>query len=75
MKELEVFCTTSGELPKLVREGTPMTFVPYSQAKELYDELTALKEQITMLPTRLLQRMLDGPEEPNEALKELLKLK
>ena len=43
--ELEVFCTTSGALPKLMREGTPMTFVPYSQAKELLDELLKLKEE------------------------------
>ena len=43
MKELEVYCTTSGELPKLVREGSPMCFVPYQQAKELLDELTTLK--------------------------------
>ena len=48
MKPLEVFCTTSGLLPKLVRENTPMTFVPYSQAKELLDELTALRQYITI---------------------------
>ena len=75
MKELEVYCTTSGELPKLVREGTPMTFVPYNKAKDLLDELTALKEQITTLPVGDVNKMLDDLEEPNEVLKEILKLK
>ncbi len=39
MKELNVYSTVVGDLPKLVVSKTPLTFVPYDDAKWYRDKL------------------------------------
>lgn len=46
---LNVYCTTSGLLPKLVANKTPMCFVPYSEAILLQKRLTMLEEAVDLL--------------------------
>lgn len=46
---LTVYCTTSGELPRLVSKRSPMCFVPYSEAIALQQRLTSLERAVELL--------------------------
>ena len=48
---MNVYSTVAGELPLMVRNGTPVCFVPYSQALEMVAEITRLKAELTSLQT------------------------
>ncbi|MNQ73416.1 hypothetical protein D3C85_881450 [compost metagenome] len=46
---LNVYCTTSGDLPKLVADKSPMCFVPYSEAILLQQRLISLESAVELL--------------------------
>lgn len=43
--QLNMYTTVAGELPKLVRENTAQTFIPYADVLKLKDEIVAAYER------------------------------
>lgn len=52
--ELQVYSSVAGELVDLVRRGKPMSFVPYTQALQMQEQILQLQSQLTELESKLV---------------------
>lgn len=46
---MNVYSTVAGQLPLMVRNGTPECFIPYSQALEMAAEIKRLKKELVKM--------------------------